>query len=88
MSTIWLWVAGGVFCLIILGMIPGIKEVIKPVIGLLTSAIEETFKLGFGYLVWTIKAIFQAHTDLITHLRYRREHFRPEEKAEENSQGE
>ena len=85
MSTIWLWSAGGILCLAILGVIPGVKEIIKPLLGIISTGVTEIFKLTGGYFLWIIKSILGAHVDLVRHLSKRKNHFNPHESMEDQT---
>lgn len=85
MSTLWLWSAGAILTLALLGMIPGIREIIKPLIGMVSTGIAELFKHTGGYLLWAVKSIIGAHIDLVRHLAKTKEHFYPQEKIEEKA---
>lgn len=82
MSTILFWFGVGVLGLIVLMMIPGIRELIKPFIDLFTKGLGGSFIVMGTYLLWFAQKILKAHLELIKHFYYSHDWFNPTDEIE------
>ncbi len=77
MSTLLFWFGIGVVGLMILMLIPGIREVMKPFLDLFAKGLGALLVLLGTYLLWLVQRIFRAHVELGTHLVMPRTWFDP-----------
>jgi multisubunit Na+/H+ antiporter MnhE subunit len=82
MSTLWFWSSIFILGLALLGTIPGVRELFRPLIDLTTRAVVGLAAFSGGYLLWLVKAILFAHADLARHLAHPRRHFDPAEQVD------
>jgi len=82
MSTIWFWASIAILVLTLLGSLPGVRELFRPLMDMTARAIVETAKFLGGYLLWVGKTILHAHIDLVRHLMHPRRYFDPSEEIE------
>lgn len=80
MITIVFWATIFIFAIFILGILPGVKEIFRPLMEIITKGVVEFLKFAGGYLLWLIKTIIHAHIDFATHLSHKRAYFDPTEK--------
>lgn len=80
MITIAFWGTIAIFAMLLLGVLPGIKEVFRPIMDILSKGFVEVLKFVAGYLLWLVKTIIHAHLDLISHLSHSRGYFDPADK--------
>tara|TARA_Y100000588_G_C13791750_1_gene726955 strand:+ start:269 stop:520 length:252 start_codon:yes stop_codon:yes gene_type:complete len=80
MITIVFWGTIAIFAMFLLGVLPGVKEVFRPIMDILSKGIVELVKFAAGYMLWLVKTIIHAHLDLISHLSHSRSYFDPADK--------
>tara|TARA_B100000678_G_scaffold274464_1_gene265586 strand:- start:388 stop:639 length:252 start_codon:yes stop_codon:yes gene_type:complete len=77
MITIVFWGTIAIFSMLLLGVLPGVKEVFRPIMDILSKGLVEVIKFAAGYILWLIKTIIHAHLDFISHLSHSRSYFDP-----------
>lgn len=77
MITIVFWGTIAIFSMLLLGVLPGVKEVFRPIMDILSKGIVEVIKFAAGYILWLVKTIIHAHLDLMSHLSHSRSYFDP-----------
>lgn len=68
MSTLFVILAGVIVVLIVMSKIPGLEHFVKPLVGLLFSAVQVCFEQGSYWLIWGLKGLLAAHADLLRNL--------------------
>lgn len=84
MFTVLLWACGILFALIVIGSLPGLRDVLRPLMGMIATGIVELAKFFGGYILWMAKLVLYSHRDLLKHLAHRRRYFDPAEDARED----
>lgn len=79
MITVWFWITIAIFSMILLGSLPGVREVFRPLMDMLSKGFVELLKFSGGYILWFIKTILRAHLDLASHLAHKKSYFDPTE---------
>ena len=77
MITVVFWGTIAIFSMLLLGVLPGVKEVFRPIMDILSKGLVEVIKFAAGYILWLIKTIIHAHLDFISHLSHSRSYFDP-----------
>lgn len=77
MITIVFWGTIAIFSMLLLGVLPGVKEVFRPIMDISSKGIVEVIKFAAGYILWLVKTIIHAHLDFISHLSHSRSYFDP-----------
>lgn len=85
MQTILLFILIIVGSLIFLSFIPGIKEVVRPILAGIGNLVLWCFKESSEWIIYFIKELVLAHTGFFHHLVTDREEFIPEEKIKRMS---
>ncbi len=80
MITVLFWATIAIFAMLLLGILPGVKEVFRPLMDIISKGTVEVLKFAGGYILWLAKTIIHAHIDLVTHLCHKRSYFDPAEK--------
>ncbi len=81
MITLWSWFAVGFFALLILGLLPGIRDLIRPLSQALVEAVTKVLQFAAGYVLWAIKMLVRAHAEVVRHLLHSKDHFDPARRA-------
>lgn len=68
MSTIIFFTALFALGVVVLSRVPGLEHFVKPVIGLLFSALEATLTNLWAWGIFVVKTLIFSHLDLIKHL--------------------
>lgn len=77
MITVVFWGTIAIFSMFLLGVLPGMKEVFRPIMDILSKGVVEVIKFAAGYILWLVKTIIHAHLDFISHLSHSRSYFDP-----------
>ncbi|GAB6035395.1 hypothetical protein [Galenea microaerophila] len=83
MSTIVLWIIIAALAIIILGKLPGLDHVLKPLFESVFTLLTEIFKQAFIWVMFVIRHILVAHRDFFYHLTNPRHKILPEERIKE-----
>lgn len=68
MNTILFVTAAVVLALVILAKLPGLEHTVKPMIGLVFTALQAALENAFSWSIWGFKVLWSAHTDLFRNL--------------------
>lgn len=77
MATIWFWSALAILTLTFLGALPGTRDLVRPLISMISTLLVEVIKFIGGYVIWLVKRILSAHIEIIRHLLHGRSYFDP-----------
>lgn len=75
--TLWFWFAVAFFSLMILGSLPGVRDLVRPLISASLAALLAAGQLAGGYLLWLIKTLVRAHGEISRHLLHSNSYFDP-----------
>jgi len=67
MNEIFMWLGLFAAGLIVCSKIPGIEHLVKPVIGLVFSAIQFIAENGGNWCIWLFKILWGSHIEFIRH---------------------
>ncbi len=77
MNTLLFWLLIGLGGLVILNMIPGIKELVKPILGMIFKLIEFMFQNVFWFIFGFFKLIWNDHVEVFRNLTHSAEEIDP-----------
>lgn len=77
MNTLVFWVVVIIGGLVVLNMIPGIKELIKPIMGMLFKLIEFMFQNVFWFVIGLAKMVWNDHLEVFKNLTHTAEEIDP-----------
>ena len=84
MATVWFWFAVAILSLTLLGAIPGIREIVRPLITGISAGVVVLVKFGGGYALWFFKPLLRAHRELFRHLLHSNAYFNPSKDLEDS----
>lgn len=67
MATILFWIGAFLLLLVLLSFIPGLNNLVKPIIDVVFSLLKATFVESYAFFIWGIKAIIDAHQEVLRH---------------------
>lgn len=68
MNTIAFIAAGVILVIIILAKIPGLEHAVRPLIGLVFTALQSALESSVFWSIWMFKLLLGAHYELFQHL--------------------
>ena len=68
MNTIAFIAAAVVLALVILAKLPGLEHTVKPMVGMVFTALQAILENAFSWSIWGFKVLWSAHMELFKHL--------------------
>lgn len=67
MATILFWIGAFLVLLVLLSFIPGLNNLVKPLIDVVFSLMKAAFVESYAFFIWGFKAIIGAHQEVLKH---------------------
>lgn len=77
MATVWFWLAVLILALAFLSVVPGVRDLVRPLIVGAAAGLLALLTFVGEYILWLLKALLRAHRELAKHLMHRNAYFHP-----------
>lgn len=77
MNTLVFWIILIIGGLVVLNMIPGVKELVKPILSMVFKFIEFLFQNAFWFVIGIFKTLWSDHLEIFKNLTHTAEEIDP-----------